>query len=99
MVATLSFHDEPREQCTLEQRLFDMSVYQDGLEDGIEQGIQTGIQTGIKQGIQTGIQQGILQNQKEMVLNMYNKHISIKTISECADISVDEVKDIVNKSS
>ena len=74
----------------LEQRLFDMSVYQDGLEDGIEQGIQT--------GIQTGIQQGILQNQKEMVLNMYNKHISIKTISECADISVDEVKDIVNKS-
>ena len=90
----------------LEQRLFDMSVYQDGLEDGIEQGIQTGIQTGIKQGIQTGIkqgiqtgiQQGILQNQKEMVLNMYNKHISIKTISECADISVDEVKDIVNKS-
>ena len=74
----------------LEQRLFDMSVYQDGLEDGIEQGIQT--------GIQTGIQQGILQNQKEMVLNMYNDKVSISTISRYANISVDEVKDIVNKS-
>ena len=70
----------------LEQRLFDMSVYQDGLEDGIEQGIQT------------GIQQGILQNQKEMVLNMYNDKVSISTISRYANISVDEVKDIVNKS-
>ena len=43
-----------------------------------------------------GRKEGIEQTRREMVLNMYNKDLSIALISECACLTEDEVRKIIN---
>ncbi len=47
-------------------------------------------------GIKEGIKEGILKNKREMILNMHNEKININTIAKCANLSLEEVLDIIN---
>ena len=47
--------------------------------------------------INQGIQQGKLQEKSEIVINLFKKDIPIKTIAECASLTTDEVKNIINE--
>ena len=51
---------------------------------------------GIEQGKKEGIEQGIEQTKKEMVLNMHNKNIALDIITDCANLTEKEVKEIIN---
>ena len=43
-----------------------------------------------------GKEEGIEEKKKEMIINMYKKSIPIETIASCAEISIEEVKSIIN---
>ena len=45
---------------------------------------------------QKGIKEGIKENRKEMIINMYKANIDINKISECSNLSINEIKDIIN---
>ena len=51
---------------------------------------------GVEEGLKQGIKQGIKQIQEEMVLNMFNNNLSLDLISKYANLSIDEVKAIIN---
>jgi len=51
------------------------------------------------EGIAKGIEQGIAQTKKEMVLNMHNKNISLDIIAECVNLTLEEVKEIIEDNS
>ena len=46
---------------------------------------------------QKGIEEGITKTRKEMILNMYNDKLSLDTISKYSNLSIDEVKKIINE--
>ena len=50
-------------------------------------------------GKSEGIEEDILKKQTEMILSMNNKGISIETISECANVTIEEVKKIIQENS
>jgi len=54
------------------------------------------LKEGIEQGIKQGIQRGISENQKEIVWNMYNKNYKTEDISEITNLSVLQVKEIID---
>ena len=72
----------------LDENLRKVDAYNDGKSEGIE--------IGIEKGIEKGIEQGILQNKTEMILNMNTNKIPVKTIAECAKLSISEVNKIIN---
>ena len=45
-----------------------------------------------QKGLEEGIEEGILQTKIEMVLNMYNKHVSVDNISEYTGLPVEWIK-------
>ena len=47
-------------------------------------------------GLKAGIREGIEQNKKEMVINMYKKSFDIKTISQITNLTIDDVKKIID---
>lgn len=49
------------------------------------------------EGYQTGHDEGIQQTKKEMVINMYKKNFDIETISQIANLSIDETEEIIDK--
>ena len=49
-----------------------------------------------KAGIIEGIKEGIKENRKAIILNMYHENIPLDIISKCADLSVEEVQEIIN---
>ena len=51
---------------------------------------------GIQEGIEQGIQEGILQNQISIINNLFAKKMSLKNISEIVNLSVNDVKKIIN---
>ena len=50
-----------------------------------------------KKGIKEGIKEGIEQRTKEMIINMHNKNISVDIISECTNLTIDEINKIINE--
>ena len=50
----------------------------------------------VEEGKKIGIHKGIKQNRTEMIINMYNDKLDIKLISKYANISIDEVKKIID---
>ena len=86
---------------------FDMDLYipeeevqrrdiEEAVNRGYQEGIEKGMEQGLEQGLEQGIQQGMLQKQTEMIVNMYNKNIDIKTISEISNISIEDIKNIIS---
>ena len=80
----------------IDENLRKADAYFGGKDEGIRLGIEQGIEKGIEQGIEKGIEKGIAQNKREMVINMYHNQVSIEIIAKCANISISEVKEIIN---
>ncbi len=53
-------------------------------------------ENGKDEGYYSGKSDGIEQIKREMIINMYNKKISLETISEIANISKEEIENITN---
>ena len=51
---------------------------------------------GIKQGREEGLEKGVQKNQKEVALNLYQMGMEIELIAKAVNLSVDEVKKILN---
>ena len=49
-----------------------------------------------EEGIEEGLQKGKLDNQKEVALNLYQMGMEIELIAKAVNLSVDEVKKILN---
>ena len=47
------------------------------------------------EGVDAGIEVGVHENQKQVVLNMYNKKYDLKSISEITELSIQEVENII----
>ena len=61
-----------------------------------KEGEQIGYARGIEQGIEQGHNAGIADSQKETITNMYIKNFSLETISECVNVPLQKVKQIVS---
>lgn len=70
----------------------------EGYKEGLENGMKKGLEEGIKKGIKEGIKEGIEKNKREMIMNMYNKNMSLKDISEIVNLSIEQIKNIINSS-
>ena len=49
-----------------------------------------------EEAVEEGFNAGIKKNRTEMIINMFNDNLDIKLISKYANISIDEVKQIIN---
>ena len=49
----------------------------------------------LRDGFAEGVEQGIKQNQKEIVINMYNDKVDIKTISKYTKLSINKINEIL----
>ena len=72
----------------IEKNMEIIDSYNDGLNDGWHKGIQEGIEQGFEQGIE--------QNKKEMLLNMYNKNLTISEISDLTGLNIEEIEKIIS---
>ena len=61
-----------------------------------EERIQSSI---IKEERRNSFNEGIAQKCKEMVLNMHNENIPLEVIAKCANLTIEEVKDIIDDNS
>ena len=62
------------------------------MADGHAEGKAEGKKEGIKEGIKEGKNQGIIESKKEIAVNMLNKKMDIKTISDITGLSTDEIE-------
>ena len=82
-----------------------MVVFNDDIERNVRReeayvmGRTEGLESGIAQGISQGIIQGIEKNKREMILNMFNDKLPLKTIAKYANVTVSDVEKIVNNTS
>ena len=69
---------------------------EEGIKQGREEGLEEGLQKGIEQGREEGLEKGVQKNQKEVALNLYQMGMEIELIAKAVNLSVDEVKKILN---
>ena len=60
-----------------------------------EQEFGYAIEKGYEEGIEKGIEKGTINTKKELIINMYNKGLSLDIISECVKLSIAEVNNII----
>jgi len=63
-----------------------------GYENGVKQGIEQGTKLGIEQGTKLGLEQ----RNKEMVISMKEKGLSLEMIADISNLSIEEVETILN---
>ena len=66
------------------------------MEKGKEEGLAEGLEKGMQRGKEEGLAEGKLEEKKQIVLNMKNQGFDDNTIAKCFNISIDELKDILN---
>ena len=59
--------------------------------------IKSAKEEGIEQGLEQGIERGITQNKKEVIFNLYQMGLSLDMIAKAVNLSIDEVKKIIEK--
>ena len=67
------------------------------IEEITEKATKEALEKGIQQGIEQGIQQGIVRNQKEVIIKMYSKNLSLEEIEELTGIELEVIKSIINQ--
>ena len=53
--------------------------------------------TALKHAKRDGVQEGIKEGIEKMILNMYNQKMPIEDIAKYAELSIDEVKNVIKK--
>ena len=56
------------------------------------------IKEGFEKGLEKGLKKGIEQREKELVISMYNNNIPIEKISNCSNLSIESIEEIINNS-
>ena len=69
---------------------------QEGLELGLEQGRQEGLEPGLEQGRQEGLAAGERQALIKIVRSLQAKHLPAETIAQMTDLTVADVKQLLN---
>ena len=69
-----------------------------GLRQGMQQGLEKGLQQGMQQGLEQGMQQGAQQKAIEDARSFYANGVSVDIIAKSLNMTVDQVKEIVNES-
>ena len=69
---------------------------EEGFEEGYQKGFEEGYQKGFEEGYQEGIKQGFEEWKNKVVLKLYQVVMERELISKAVNISVDEVKKILN---
>ena len=59
--------------------------------------IKSAKEEGLEQGLEQGIERGINQKQEEVIFNLYQMGLSFDMIAKAVDLSIDEVKNILDK--
>ena len=72
------------------------SRYNVGLIEAKEEGFEEGYQKGFEEGYQEGIKQGFEEWKNKVILNLYQMGMEIELIAKAVNLSVDEVKKILN---
>ena len=72
------------------------SRYNVGMIEAKEEGIKQGREEGLEEGLQKGLESGKLEKEKEVALNLYQMGMEIELIAKAVNLSVDEVKKILN---
>lgn len=70
--------------------------YEESRKRDIEDAKETAKEEGYTEGYDLGVEQGIEQKEKELIINMKDKGISIELISEISKLSIEEVEKIIN---
>ena len=81
-------------------KLIDLSSNKEYTEGIMDEIIEENVakQTAYLVGKDEGIEQGIEQNKREMVVNLFKNNVPIDVISESSGLTIDEVKEIIDKS-
>lgn len=59
-------------------------------------GMQQGLALGIEQGIEQGLELGRLQEKRDMVIKMLDKHMSIAIVSEITGMSEEQIRSFIH---
>ena len=62
-----------------------------------DEGKEEGIAEGLEKGLQQGEQKGKLEEKRQIALNMKSKCFDDNTIAQCLNISIDELKKLLNE--
>ena len=74
-----------------------MVVFNDDIEKNVRK--EEAYTMGRTEGLENGIKRGIAQKEREMVINMFNDKLPLKTIAKYANITIDEVRRTINDAS
>ena len=69
---------------------------EEGLAEGLEKGLAEGLEKGIQKGKEEGFAEGKFEEKKQIALNMKNQGLADEFIAKCLNISIDELKNILN---
>ena len=68
---------------------------EEGLAEGIEKGIEKGRAEGFQEGRAEGLQEGRAEGLESAARGMFKKGITLETIAEILDISIEDVEKIL----
>nr|WP_257143200.1 Rpn family recombination-promoting nuclease/putative transposase [Bacillus cereus] len=64
---------------------------------GIAHALNKGREEGIQEGIQKGLEKGVQQGKRQMILGMHRLQVSIETIVQASELTIEEVKKIIEQ--
>ncbi len=64
----------------------------EGMEEGMEKGMEKGRKEGMEKGMEKGIEKGMELRNREIAINMLDRGLSVKDISEFTGLSVSEIE-------
>jgi predicted transposase/invertase (TIGR01784 family) len=84
-----------------ENRAKYLSDYNSNMAGAREEGLRAGLEQGIEKGIEQGIERGIEEGKKEaiilIVIKSYKNGMTVEQISEILELSIEEVKTIIEE--
>ncbi|PHF97405.1 ATPase, partial [Bacillus toyonensis] len=59
--------------------------------------LNKGREEGIQEGIQKGLEKGVQQGKRQMILGMHRLQVPIETIAQASELTIEEVKKIIEQ--
>ena len=70
-----------------------------GREEGREEGIEIGLQKGREEGVEIGMQKGREEEKLESARRMLRENFPVELVAKCSNLTVQEVKDLLQAAS